>query len=250
MTTDAERPPLRAYRDIHTAWGRLADYLREGFRTDLTDYEACCAFVEEEFARYGPTDFYRFSSGYLYELTHFHFTPYKGPFYQMVTRFADAHGLKKLGDIGCGVGLDAQALMAAGYEVVLYDVPCPSLHYAAWRLERDRDHRNVTRTLRALGDQRHDLVYAVDVLEHIAEPARFVGRLFAAADHVAVNFFEHDRGPWDGKDMHYPLNHWSLLPVFSRHAELAEVGISGATVATLWRRKGAGSTMQRTEGHA
>jgi SAM-dependent methyltransferase len=241
VTSTVEDPPLRAYRDIQSAWERLADYLRSGFRTHLTDYEACCTFVEEEFARYGPEDFYRSSHGYLYELTHFHFTPYKDAFFRMVTRFADAHGLKELGDVGCGVGLDAQALVQAGYEVTLYDMACPSLEYAAWRLERDMGIRDTTRPMDGLGDRRHDLVYAVDVLEHIADPVSFTDKLFAAADHVAVNFFEHDRGPWDGKDMHYPLDHWSLLPAFGRHGELLEVAISGATVGTLWRSRGAAS---------
>ena len=232
--SDAEELLLRAYHDIQTAWERLADYLRDDFRRDLTDYESCCLFVEKEFARYGPEDFYRLSHGYLYELTHFHFTPYKDSFFRMVTRFADAHRLKELGDVGSGVGLDAQALMQAGYGVTLYDMSCPSLEYAAWRLDRDMGVREATRPLDDLGDQRHDLVYAVDVLEHIADPVPFVDRLFGAADYVAVNFFEHDRGPWDGKDMHYPLDHWSLLPVFGQHGELLEIGISGATVSTLW----------------
>ena len=242
MTADIEDRPLRAYQDIHTAWERLAEYLGEDFRPHLTDCQSCCTFVEEEFARYGPVDFYRFSRGYLYELTCFHFTPYKDPFFRMVTRFAEAHALRNLGDVGCGVGLDAQALMSAGYAVTLYDFPCPSLGYAAWRLARDLGTCDVTRPLSDLASECHDLVYAVDVVEHLAEPAAFVGRLFTAAKHVAVNLFAHDQGPWDGKDMHYPLDHWSLLPVFSRYGDLVQVAISGDTVCTLWRCK-RGSTL-------
>jgi len=237
VTGGAGDRPLRAYQDIHTAWERLAEYLREEFRPDLTDYTACCAFVEEEFARHGPVDFYRLSRGYLYELTHFHFTPYKDSFFQMVVCFAQAHGLTDLGDVGCGVGLDAQALMSAGFTVTLYDLQCPSLDYAAWRLERDLGAGDVARTLDDLDGERHDLVYAVDVLEHLAEPAAFVDRLFAAGDHVAVNLFAHSRHPWDGRDMHFPQDHWSLLPVFTRQADLVQVAVSGETVCTLWRRR-------------
>lgn len=236
MTSPAvARSALRAYPEISTAWDRLADYLEDGFRPELTDYDTCCGFVEQEFAKYGPHDFYRRSYGYLYELTHFHFMPHKDAFLSVVTGFADAHGLGALADVGCGVGLDGQALMASGYEVTLYDFEAPSLRYAAWRLARDRGTGNVVRRLDELGRIRHDLAYAVDVVEHVANPAPFVARLFAAADHVAVNLFEHDPRPWDSRDMHVPLNHWKLLPVFARYGELVQLGISGATVATVWR---------------
>lgn len=236
MTIEAAGSSLPAYRDIETAWERLSEYLGAQFQPHLTDYRECCTFVEDEFARYGPEDFYRLSHGYLYDLTHFHFMSHKNAFFRMVMDFADAHGLMNLGDVGCGVGLDAQALMSAGYAATLYDVPCPSRAYAAWRLERDLGARGVTRPLCDLGRQRHDLVYAVDVLEHIANPSPLVRRLFTTAEYVAVNLFAHDSRPWDGVDMHYPLDHWSLLPVFGRHGHLVQVAISGETVCTLWRR--------------
>lgn len=236
MTVDAAGTLLPAYRHIDAAWDRLAEYLGPRFQPQLTDYRQCCTFVENEFARYGPDSFYRHSQGYLYDLTHFHFMPYKNAFFEMVTDFADAHGLMDLADVGCGVGLDAQALMAAGYATTLYDFACPSRAYAAWRLERDVGVRGLTRPLGALGQMRHDLVYAVDVLEHIADPVPLVGQMFSAAEHVAVNLFAHDSRPWDGVDMHYPLDHWSLLPLFGRYGHLMQVAINGETVCTLWRR--------------
>lgn len=228
---------LRAYPDIDTAWSRLKEFTGNEFKGELTDYGTCCSFVEAEFARYGPRDFYRRSTGYLYELTHFHFMPHKDPFFRMVTRFAAEHGLRDLCDVGCGVGLDAQALSDAGFGVTLYDFPSPSRDYAAWRFEADRGVSGVTRSLGDLGTVRHELLYAVDVLEHVPGPEAQVPLLLRAADFVAVNLFGHDLGPWDGSDMHYPLNHWRLLPEFSRGAELVEVGASGDTVCTLWRTR-------------
>lgn len=242
MTNSCDRTgPLRAYPDIDTAWDRLRQFAGRAFRDELTDYGMCCSFVEAEFARHGPRDFYGRSIGYLYELTHFHFMQYKDPFFRMVTRFATAHGLTDLGDVGCGVGLDAQALSMAGFDVTLYDFPSPSRDYAAWRLQADRGVVGVTRSLDELGFVRHDLVYAVDVLEHVPDPAVQVPRLLKAADFVAVNLFGHDPGLWDGKDMHYPLNHWRLLPEFSRGADLVELGTSGDTVCAVWR-SGEGSS--------
>jgi hypothetical protein len=233
---------LRAYPGIDAAWSRLKEYTGSEFRDELTDYGACCSFVEAEFARYGPRDFYRLSTGYLYELTHFHFMPHKDPFFRIVTRFAAEHGLGDLADVGCGVGLDAQALSGAGFGVTLYDFPSPSRDYAAWRLNADRGVSGVTRSLGDLGSARHELIYAVDVLEHVPDPEAQVPLLLKAADFVAVNLFGHDPRPWDGRDMHYPLNHWRLLPEFSRRAELVEVGASGDTVCTVWRsREGEGA---------
>lgn len=238
MTSICDRNgPFRAYPDIDTAWERLRQFTGHAFRDELTDYERCCSFVETEFAQYGPHDFYRRSTGYLYELTHFHFMPYKDPFFRMVTRFAAAHGLTDLGDVGCGVGLDAQALSMAGFGVTLYDFPSPSRDYAAWRLQADCGRAGVIRSLDELGSARHALVYAVDVLEHVPDPLAQLPHLLRAADFVAVNLFGHDPNPWDGKDMHYPLNHWQLLPEFSRDADLVEVGTSGDTVCAIWRTR-------------
>lgn len=230
--------PYRAYPDISIAWSRLRTYLGADFDDSLTDYDMCCAFVEAEFAEYGPREFYRRSRGYLYELTHFHFMPHKQSFFAMVTDFAHAKGLRSLGDVGCGIGLDAQALIGLGYELTLYDFESPSLQYAGWRLRHELGYPAQTRSLDELGTRRHDLVYAVNVLEHVAEPSSMIEQLFETAEHVCVDLFPHDASAWNGTDMHYPLDHWSMLPVFSRLGELLQLAVNGDTVATLWRRRG------------
>jgi SAM-dependent methyltransferase len=233
VTGSGGRP--RAYPDIAAAWTRLEEFLGASFRPELTDYEACCAYVEEEFARLGAEDFYSQSTGYLYDLTHFHFMAHKDRFFDLVARLTRTQGLRDLGDVGCGVGLDAQALMADGNDVTAYDIPSPSLDYARWRLAADTGAGNVVRPLDALGDRRHDLVYAVDVLEHVPDPAALVPRLFESGRFVAVNLFPHDPEPWDGRDMHYPLDHTRLLPELARHGELVELAVAGETVSALWR---------------
>lgn len=225
---------FRAYPSINVAWRRLEDYLGEKFDPDLTDYSNCCEFVENEFTRLGPL-FYQQSIGYLYELTHFHFSTYKDGFFDVVRRTADELGLSDLADVGSGIGLDAQALASDELDVTLYDFDSPSLQYAVWRLQRDRKKETRVHSLEKLGSYTHDLVYAVDTLEHLAAPEPFVAQLFASGRYVCVNFFEHDRSTWDGRDMHFPLDHWSLLPEFGRHGELMQLAISGATITTLWR---------------
>ncbi|MBI1758731.1 MAG: hypothetical protein HYR62_05845 [Actinobacteria bacterium] len=58
------RGPLRAYPDISVAWDVLASYLGTSFRPELVDCDVCCTFVEAEFARHGPSAFYRLSEAF------------------------------------------------------------------------------------------------------------------------------------------------------------------------------------------
>lgn len=224
---------VRAYPDIATAWDRLREHCGPSFDESLTEFGACCQAVDVEFSHRGP-DFYANSVSYLYELTHFHFSTFKDAFFDVVLRATADLGLVSIGDVGCGVGLDAQALATGGSRMTLYDFAGPSTRYAAWRFERDSQPCDI-RSISSLGQERHDLVYAVDVLEHLPDPLPFVERLFLAGRFVCVNYFGHSADAWDGHDMHFPLNHRRLVPEFARHGELIELGVSGATVTALWR---------------
>lgn len=236
MNTASGASGLRAYPDIDLAWHRLAEHLGDDFDPALTDYATCCLRVNDEWARLGDR-FYAESTSYLYDLTHFHFTPHKDSLFRVVTEFADAHGLRDLADVGCGVGLDAQALLAAGYDASLYDIDSPSTRYASWRIRRDRGHEVRVGSLDALTGVRHDLAYAVDVIEHAPSPVATVETMLRCAPYVCLNLFEHDRSPCDPADMHYPLNHWTLLPALSGMGTLLQLASSGETIVTLWRSK-------------
>lgn len=187
MTTPLSPHGVRAYPSIDLAWQRLADFLDGDFDLSLTDYGRCCTFVEDEFVRLG-SDFYGQSIGYLYDLTHFHFSAHKDMFFDVVTQAATDFNIQNLGDAGCGVGLDAQALASSGYDLTLYEIESPSTRYAKWRLSKDGHETTGMRAMGDLGTVRHDLVYAVDVLEHIPDPELFVPRLFAAGRYVCELF--------------------------------------------------------------
>lgn len=224
---------IRAYPSIQVAWDRLREHQSDQFDASLVDFARCCDYVESEFARQGR-DFYTTSTGYLYELTHFHFSSYKDAFFDVLLAAADEFGLRTVADAGCGIGLDAQALAATGLDVTLYDLPSPSTAYATWRIARDVVGASF-RPMDRLGERQHGLVYAVDVLEHVPDPVPFIPWLFAAGRFVCVNLFAHSSARWDGQDMHYPLNHHLLLPEFARWGEPVELRVSGDTVTTLWR---------------
>ncbi|EDN71332.1 conserved hypothetical protein [Beggiatoa sp. PS] len=226
---------LKSYNNIEIAWNRLKEYLGDTFDSTLTDFPTCCAFSTNEVARYGDR-FYQESYTYLYELTHFHFSPYKERFFHVIVNFMDFHSLSQLGDFGCGIGLDAQALMQYGYEVELFDFESSSSEYLRWRLRRDLKREVKIRDIYNTPlQQRYDLVYAVDVLEHAINPFLLIRRLFAAGDYVCINLFPHETRKHVPIDLHFPLNHWKLLPAMCELGTLLQVENSGDTVVTLWK---------------
>jgi hypothetical protein len=227
---------LRAYPVIDTAWERLAAFLGESFDPRYTDYYTCCGFVEEEFRRLGAR-FYEANVGYLYELTHFHFSPYKDGVQQVLLESAARYGWRDFADVGAGIGLDAQALAAIGFEMTLYDIEGRPLQYARWRLAHDDFRGCGVRAVQDLGRTAHDCVYAVDTLEHVAEPHTLIDAMFRAGRFVCVNVFDHSTQEWDGVDMHYPQDHHDLLGHLSDRGRLRRVARSGETHVLLWERR-------------
>lgn len=234
MTPPNGRWTRRAYPCIDDAWDQLGSYLGLEFDPALTDFEHCCEFVQAEFDALGPERFYFQSIGYLYELTHFHYSGHKDALFSVIDRAAHRLGLDRIADVGCGIGLDAEALIAAGHSVDLFDLASPSISYASARLGgRTNVHR--WRTLDgAVLQGTYDLAYAVDVVEHVRRPAEFLDGLCRHARHVCVNLFGDDQTVWDEKDMHYPLDHRSLLERMAQRGNLIEVAPCGDTVVMLW----------------
>lgn len=227
---------MRAYPDIATAWQRLAEHLGEHFNPTLTDFDTCRAYLDREWARLGVR-FYDDSMGYLYDLTHFAFMGAKDRFFQVIAEHARAHGLARLADIGCGVGLDAQALLKSGFDVDLFDLPNPCLRYAAWRLERDLAAGHRVHPISELPHDDYDLVYAVDVLGHVPNPPTLIDTLFATGRHVCINLFLHDpRHRYGPADLHPRLDHERILPLLQQQGTLVRLDTSGDTIITVWRR--------------
>ncbi|RBQ16507.1 class I SAM-dependent methyltransferase [Spongiactinospora rosea] len=182
----------RAYPDIETAWQRLAAYLGDAFDPGLTDFERIRRFMDQEWDQLGA-HFYERSIGYLYDLTCFHYMGAKDGFFHTLMEFADEHGLRRIADVGCGIALDAQALIQVGYDVDAYDLDNPSLRYAQWRFEQDVGDPSRVRPLSHLSHQ-YQLVYAVDVLGHADDPHSLAELLVSASGDSVVTIWKNASG--------------------------------------------------------
>lgn len=226
---------MRAYADIETAWQRLEDYLGAQFSSELTDFATLRKFLDAEWERL-DNYFYEQSIGYLYDLTHFHYMPVKDPFFEFLLTFVRDHGITDLADVGCGIALDAQALLQTGLDVHGYDLDNPCLDYARWRLQHDLDAADRVRTLDDLTNRHHQLVYAVDVIGHAHHPSSLIAILFSAADYVCLNLKPHDpRHRYGTADLHPALDHERTLADLSKHGDLIRLGAQPPNVVTLWR---------------
>nr|WP_255426818.1 class I SAM-dependent methyltransferase [Pseudonocardia sp. C8] len=213
----------------------MATYLGTEFCPELTDFTVLRAFLDAEWTRLGAA-FYEQSVGYLYDLTHFHYMGVKDPFFDFLLEFAHEHGITDVADVGCGIALDAQALLHTGLDVHGYDLDNPCLDYARWRLSRDLNAAQRIHALEDLINQRHQLAYAVDVLGHADDPPGLVELLFTAADYVCLNLAPHDPDHRYGPaDLHPGLDHERVLADLSKHGDLIRVGTQAPNVLTLWR---------------
>lgn len=135
---------------------------------------------------------YRTSQMYLYDLTVFSLSGTKDPYLDLL-RAAVPPGARLL-DYGCGIGADGLKLLEAGYRVTFADFDNPSTAYLRWRLERRGLKAEIVDLDAGPVPAGHDLAFAFDVIEHVADPFAFLGAMEAAADRVLVNFLEPEPG--------------------------------------------------------
>jgi mycofactocin glycosyltransferase len=176
----------------------IADYLG-GADLDVVEQRCRNAVVElkEEWERRGTNaadaadveDFYVGSQTYLFDLMWWHTLEYDlTPLaYVVALRFAEEQGCRRYLDFGSGVGSAGILFARYGFHVSLADISAPLLAFAGWRLQR----RGLTGTLldlkaRDLQANTYDIVTAMDVWEHLADPVGVVDRV---ADAIAPGGF-------------------------------------------------------------
>jgi SAM-dependent methyltransferase len=131
-------------------------------------------------------DFYRSTDAYLYDLTKWH-SSNRFPYAEVIGDFAWRHGFKRLLEFGCGIGTDGLKLLQRGFEVTFYDFRNPSTEYLKWRLTK----RGSKAAILYAGEDdlpTSDLTLAIDVIEHLVDPAGTLKELASRTKALVPHF--------------------------------------------------------------
>ncbi len=125
--------------------------------------------------------FYNESEAMIYELMGWHsLADDDSPLaYVVALLFARLHGCRTYLDFGAGVGSGAILFARHGLEVTLADISSPMLDFSQWRFcQRGLTSRFIDLKSTSLPANAFDLVAAMDVFEHLVDPARTVTDLW------------------------------------------------------------------------
>ena len=198
----AASPRLRL--DPNAEEAELRDYLGASYeRATLENYQRA---LDDEVAAAGSEEqLYRTSKAYLYNLTAFAMSGTKLPYLDVLTSLVPPGS--RILDYGCGIGSDGLMLLAAGYRVEFADFDNPSTAYLRWRLDRRGIEAPVHDLDRGVPGG-FDAAYSFDVIEHVADPFRFLGEMESRAALVEVNLLEFDPNE---QELHHELPIAALL---------------------------------------
>ena len=158
---------------------------------DLTEIERRCKRAVEDLAsewqeKVNPRDrksverFYNETQGEIYELMWWHtlsedISPLS---YVTALHFAVREGCRSCLDFGAGVGSGSIVFARRGLKVGLADISSPLLAFSQWRFELRRLSSEIfDLKTRGLPSEAFDMVTAMDVFEHLADPVEAVDRL-------------------------------------------------------------------------
>ncbi|HEY2989183.1 MAG TPA: class I SAM-dependent methyltransferase [Candidatus Binatia bacterium] len=125
-------------------------------------------------------NFYNNSDGEIYELMWWHtlaedISPLS---YVTALEFAAREGCRSCLDFGAGVGSGSILFARRGFDVGLADISSPLLNFSRWRFEsRNLPAEFFDLKTRALPRQAFDMITAMDVFEHLADPVEAVETL-------------------------------------------------------------------------
>jgi len=216
---------------VRSSLRELADY----FGISVAEAQCACetALADskrewESAPRQGPDqilDFYDRTRSYIFEHVWWHAVDEGvGAANVEILDYAARCGARHYLDFGSGVGANAILFARQGLNVTLADVSRTMLEFARWRLER----RGLKATYIYLRQQdlprgHFDFATAVDVFEHLVNPAAEMRRLSASLRPGGVMVFNCRPGRDPQRPMHIMPN---MRPIFRelRHSGLREIG--------------------------
>ena len=173
----SDSPEIRELRDY---LGANFEEGRDGTMALAERWRALAPATPEDIAA-----FYRQADDYLYDLALFHASGERRSYPADLAAQARAYGCRSVLDFGCGIGTDGLSLIAQGLDVAFMDYRGPLTRYLEWRLER----RTLGAPVLYVGDDaipEADMIYALDVFEHLAEPETMAEVLARKARKVLV----------------------------------------------------------------
>jgi mycofactocin glycosyltransferase len=131
--------------------------------------------------REGVERFYNESEAMIYELMWWHtLCEDASPLaYVTALHFARLHGCTSYLDFGAGVGSGGIVFARHGLDVTLADISSGMLHFSRWRFQlRGLPAHFIDLKTRRLPRDAYDIVAAMDVFEHLVDPAEVVDQLW------------------------------------------------------------------------
>jgi len=180
---------LKGHRELQKSLiDELARYLK---CHDLAEIQRRCCCAVDDLAKewrdkVDPMDrrsvenFYNETEGEIYELMWWHtlsddLSPLS---YVTALQLAQRHGCHSCLDFGAGVGSGSILFARHGLKVGLADISSPLLAFSKWRFShRDLPGEFFDLKISALPTESFDLVTAMDVFEHLANPVEAVEKL-------------------------------------------------------------------------
>jgi ubiquinone/menaquinone biosynthesis C-methylase UbiE len=252
-----EGPPMRREGDLQAAWRDAlllpgeTDLVESGLR-ELSEYlgvsreearRACESAVGDSKREWESSprrtsdqvvEFYRRTRSYLFEHVWWHATDVEpNAVNAELMVYAARRGAEDCLDFGSGVGSNAILFARRGFKVTLADVSETMLEFARWRLAR--------RGLRAefvdlnreeLPPDKFDFVTAVDVCEHLSDPAAEFRRIARSLKIGGAFAFNHPVGFDEDRPMHIQMTTGPMFRAIRRNGLRA----AGAEAAALRRR--------------
>jgi SAM-dependent methyltransferase len=170
-------------------------------------------------------DFYNQTESEIYELMWWHsLSDDLSPLaYINALQFALRQGCRSCLDFGAGVGSGSVAFARQGLDVGLADISSPLLSFSRWRFEI-RKLRGQFFDLKTgdLPGESFDMVTAMDVLEHLADPVEAVERLWRVLKPGGFLYGRFGAEANDDRPLHVVEN---FEPCFKRLRELGLVQV-------------------------
>ena len=183
---------FNAARWQHSASSAELAELRDYLGTDFEQGRDGTGALADRWRALGPSTpdevaaFYRQADDYLYDLALFHSSGERRDYVRDLAGIATRYDCTSALEFGCGTGSDGLSLMERGLDVTFMDYRGPLTRYLEWRLNR----RGLAgRDILFVGEDsipQADLVFALDVFEHLPEPETIAEVLAHKARKVLV----------------------------------------------------------------